>query len=112
LQKRRLALDPDSVWVTYRLASDLRSAGQQIEADAQMRALARNKPTDPEQVYAYGLYLSGNNQESAALAHFNTLSRDKWNSNIQELSDRLEANQRLARANQLGDASHVAGGEP
>jgi hypothetical protein len=57
-------------------------------------ALARNKPTDPEQVYAYALYLSGNNQESAALAHLNTLSRDKWNSNIQELSDRLEANQR------------------
>ncbi|MDU7197956.1 cellulose synthase complex outer membrane protein BcsC [Phytobacter diazotrophicus] len=108
LQKRRLALDPDSVWVTYRLASDLRSAGQQIEADAQMRALARNKPTDPEQVYAYGLYLSGNNQESAALAHLNTLSRDKWNSNIQELSDRLEANQRLERANQLRDTGHEA----
>ena len=106
LQKRRLALDPGSVWVTYRLASDLRSAGQQIEADAQMRALARSKPADPEQVYAYGLYLSGNNQESAALAHLNTLPRDKWNSNIQELSDRLEANQLLARANQLRDAGH------
>ncbi|MEN0578128.1 cellulose synthase complex outer membrane protein BcsC [Phytobacter palmae] len=106
LQKRRLALDPGSVWVTYRLASDLRSAGQQIEADAQMRALARSKPADPEQVYAYGLYLSGNNQESAALAHLNTLPRDKWNSNIQELSDRLEANQVLARANQLRDAGH------
>lgn len=106
LQKRRLALDPGSVWVTYRLASDLRSAGQQIEADAQMRALARSKPADPEQVYAYGLYLSGNNQENAALAHLNTLPRDKWNSNIQELSDRLEANQLLARANQLRDAGH------
>ncbi|MCL5498686.1 cellulose synthase complex outer membrane protein BcsC [Escherichia coli] len=106
LQKRRLALDPGSVWVTYRLASDLRSAGQQIEADAQMRALARSKPADPEQVYAYGLYLSGNNQESAALAHLNTLPRDKWNSNIQELSGRLEANQLLARANQLRDAGH------
>ena len=106
LQKRRLALDPGSVWVTYRLASDLRSAGQQIEADAQMRALARSKPADPEQVYAYGLYLSGNNQESAALAHLNTLPRDKWNSNIQELSDRLEANQLLARAIQLRDAGH------
>jgi hypothetical protein len=54
------------VWVTYRLASDLRSAGQQIEADAQMRALARSKPADPEQVYAYALYLSGNNQERGA----------------------------------------------
>ena len=106
LQKRRLALDPGSVWVTYRLASDLRSAGQQIEADAQMRELARLKPADPEQVYANGLYFSGNNQESAALAHLNTLPHDKWNSNIQELADRLEANQLLARANQLRDAGH------
>lgn len=106
LQKRRLALDPGSVWVTYRLASDLRSGGQQLEADAQMRELARLKPADPEQVYANGLYLSGNNQESAALAHLNTLPHDKWNSNIQELADRLEANQLLARANQLRDAGH------
>ncbi len=111
LQRRRLALDPGSVWVTYRLASDLRASGQQMEADALMHDLSRQKPADAEQVYAYGLYLSGNNQESAALAHLNTLAKDKWNSNIQELSDRLEANQMLARANQLRDSGHEAEAE-
>ena len=111
LQRRRLALDPGSVWVNYRLASDLRAAGQQIAADAQMRNLAREKPGDAEQVYAYGLYLSGNNQESAALAHLNTLPKAKWNSNIQELANRLESNQMLARANQLRDGGHEAEAE-
>lgn len=108
LQKRRLALDPGNVWITYRLANDLRSAGQQMEADALMRALARDKPADPEQVYANGLYLSGNNSQSAALAHLNTLARDKWNPNIQELANRLATNALLDRANQLRDAGHEA----
>ena len=106
LQRRRLALDPGSVWITYRLASDLRAAGQQIEADLQMRNLARDKPADAEQVYANGLYLSGNNQESAAIAHLNTLPKAQWNSNIQELANRLTSNQMLARANQLRDSGH------
>ena len=111
LQKRRLALDPGSVWITYRLASDLRSAGQPIEADARMRELAQSKPADPEQVYAYGLYLSGNDQQSAALAHLNALPRDKWSSNIEELANRLEANQLLDRANRLRDSGQEAQAE-
>lgn len=105
LQRRRLALDPDSVWITYRLASDLRSAGQRAQGDAQMQNLAARKPNDPEQVYAYGLYLSGNeDQGRAALAHINALPRSQWTSNIQELSDRLQRNQVLATANQLRDS--------
>ncbi|WP_342323130.1 cellulose synthase complex outer membrane protein BcsC [Kosakonia sp. BYX6] len=106
LQRKRLALDPGSVWITYRLASDLRQAGQQGEADSQMHRLAAQKPGDPEQVYAYSLYLSGNNQEMAALNHLNALPKEKWNSNIQELADRLQANQLLEKANRLRDSGH------
>lgn len=62
LHRRRLALDPGSVWVTYRLSRDLWQAGQHAQADAQMRSLAQQKPNDPEQVYAYGLYLSGSDR--------------------------------------------------
>ncbi|MDI5817367.1 tetratricopeptide repeat protein, partial [Salmonella enterica subsp. enterica serovar Cerro] len=72
LHRRRLALDPGSVWVTYRLSRDLWQAGQHAQADAQMRSLAQQKPNDPEQVYAYGLYLSGSDRDRAALAHLNT----------------------------------------
>ncbi|UGG53928.1 cellulose biosynthesis protein BcsC [Escherichia coli] len=68
LQLQRLALDPGSVWITYRLSQDLWQAGQRSQADTLMRNLAQQKPNDPEQVYAYGLYLSGHDQDRAALA--------------------------------------------
>lgn len=75
LQRQRLALDPGSVWITYRLSQDLWQAGQRSQADTLMRNLAQQKPNDPEQVYAYGLYLSGHGQDRAALAHINSLPR-------------------------------------
>ncbi len=95
LQRQRLALDPGSVWITYRLSQDLWQAGQRSQADTLMRNLAQQKPNDPEQVYAYGLYLSGHDQDRAALAHINSLPRAQWNSNIQELVNRLQSDQVL-----------------
>ncbi|HIC7566033.1 TPA: cellulose synthase complex outer membrane protein BcsC [Escherichia coli] len=95
LQRQRLALDPGSVWITYRLSQDLWQAGQRSQADTLMRNLAQQKPNDPEQVYAYGLYLSGHDQDRAALAHINSLPRAQWNSNIQELVNRLQNDQAL-----------------
>ena len=104
VQRRRLALDPDSVWITYRLSRDLYSAGQRSQADNLMRQLASQKPSDPEQVYASGLYLSGNDQDRAALTHLETLPRSQWNANIKELADRLQSNQTLETANRLRDS--------
>lgn len=69
-----------------------------------MRQLASQKPGDPDQVYASGLYLSGNDRDRAALAHLNTLPRDKWNGNIRALADRLQSNQVLETANRLRDS--------
>ncbi|MEI9871010.1 cellulose synthase complex outer membrane protein BcsC [Enterobacter hormaechei] len=103
IQRRRLALSPGDVWITYRLSRDLYSAGQRSQADNLMRQLASQKPGDPDQVYASGLYLSGNDLDRAALAHLNTLPRDKWNGNIQALADRLQSNQVLETANRLRD---------
>ncbi|EPN4104077.1 TPA: cellulose synthase complex outer membrane protein BcsC [Enterobacter hormaechei] len=104
IQRRRLALSPGDVWITYRLSRDLYSAGQRSQADNLMRQLASQKPGDPDQVYASGLYLSGNDLDRAALAHLNTLPRDKWNGNIQALADRLQSNQVLENANRLRDS--------
>ncbi|WP_218065113.1 tetratricopeptide repeat protein, partial [Escherichia coli] len=44
LQRQRLALDPGSVWITYRLSQDLWQAGQRSQADTLMRNLAQQKP--------------------------------------------------------------------
>ncbi|ELY3085434.1 TPA: cellulose synthase complex outer membrane protein BcsC [Klebsiella aerogenes] len=104
VQRRRLALDPESVWITYRLAKDLVSAGQRPEADALMRNMANRKPGDAERVYAYGLYLSGNNQDDAALAQINALPRGQWTDNIRELEGRLQSDKVMREANQLRDS--------
>ena len=104
IQRRRLAMDPGNVWITYRLSRDLYSSGQRGQADALMSKLATQKAGDPEQVYAYGLYLSGNNQDRAALAHLNTLPQSQWDANIRELADRLQGNQVLETANRLRDS--------
>lgn len=103
VQRQRLKLDPDSVWITWRLGRDLSAAGKRSEAAALMNGLARRRPADPEQVYANGLYLSGNNQDDAALAHLNTLPRSQWNDNISELADRLQSNRVMQAANRLRD---------
>lgn len=76
-----------------------------------MRNLAQQKPNDPEQVYAYGLYLSGHDQDRAALAHINSLPRAQWNSNIQELVNRLQNDQVLETANRLRENGKEAEAE-
>lgn len=108
VQRRRLALDPESVWITYRLAKDLVSAGQRPEADALMRNMANRKPGDAERVYAYGLYLSGNNQDDRALAQINALPRGQWTDNIRELEGRLQSDKVMREANQLRDSGQEA----
>ncbi|SQB40408.1 cellulose synthase subunit BcsC [Citrobacter koseri] len=98
LHRRRLALDPGSVWVTYRLSRDLWNAGS---AARPMRKCARwrvRNRTTRIRCMPYGLYLAGNDQDRAAMAHINNLPRSQWNSNIQELADRLQNNQVLETA--------------
>ncbi|EOC1533060.1 cellulose synthase complex outer membrane protein BcsC [Cronobacter turicensis] len=108
LQRQRLALDPESVWITYRLANDLAAAGARRDADIVMGQLAQRKAGDPEQVYAYGLYLSGSDRQRAAQSHLNTLARDKWTPNILELSQRLQTNELMETANRLRDSGQEA----
>ncbi|HKM97450.1 MAG TPA: cellulose synthase complex outer membrane protein BcsC [Buttiauxella sp.] len=108
VQRLRLKLDPESVWITYRLSKDLYAVGKHSEADALMRKLAQQRPTDPEQVYASGLYLSGKNQDTAALTHLNTLPRNQWNDNIIELANRLQSNNVIETANLLREGGKEA----
>ncbi|MCF6687296.1 cellulose synthase complex outer membrane protein BcsC [Raoultella terrigena] len=104
VQRRRLALDPDSVWITWRLSRDLVSAGERAEADTLMRTMVNRKPGDADRVYAWGLYLSGNGQDSMALAQINALPRSQWSDNIRELEARLQSDNILRQANGLREA--------
>lgn len=108
VQRRRLALDPDSVWITYRLSRDLVSAGEQAQADTLMRNMVSRRPGDAERVYAWGLYLSGNNQDDLALAQLAALPRSQWTDNIRELDARLQSDKVIRQANQLRDSGQEA----
>ncbi|VFT73348.1 cellulose synthase operon protein C [Klebsiella aerogenes] len=84
------------MWITYRLARDLVSAGERQEADALMRAMVNRQPQDAERVYASGLYLSGNDQDDLALAQIAALPRSAWTDNIRELEARLQSDRGAA----------------
>ncbi|PPL14861.1 cellulose biosynthesis protein BcsC, partial [Oceanisphaera arctica] len=98
---RARQLTPDNVWLTYRLASDWRKAGQPDRADQAFAELVSRRPDDPEQVYAYALYLSSSEREEAALAHLNRLPSARRITDIDELARRLEQDQLLAEARRL-----------
>ncbi|EPF2605708.1 TPA: cellulose synthase complex outer membrane protein BcsC [Yersinia enterocolitica] len=106
-QAQKLA--PDDVWITYRLAQALAQDGNSAQADAEFHQLASRKPGDPEQVYAYALYLSSTERDSQALAHLATLPAAQWNDNIRELDQRLKLDQVLTLARQLRDNGDETG---
>ncbi|EPU8566605.1 cellulose synthase complex outer membrane protein BcsC, partial [Yersinia enterocolitica] len=106
-QAQKLA--PDDVWITYRLAQALAQDGHSAQADAEFHQLASRKPGDPEQVYAYALYLSSTERDSQALAHLATLPAAQWNDNIRELDQRLKLDQVLTLARQLRENGDETG---
>lgn len=108
VQRRRLALDPDSVWIVYRLVKDLQQGGERAEADTLMRNLARRQPDSPQQVYAVGLYLAAADEDTAALAHLRTLPESRWDDDIRALNQRLQESSLLRKANQLRDGGSEA----
>ena len=96
------------MWITYRLSRDLVSAGEQAQADTLMRNMVSRRPGDAERVYAWGLYLSGNNQDDLALVQLAALPRSQWTDNIRELDARLQSDKVIRQANQLRDSGQEA----
>lgn len=90
-----LKLNPDDVWTTYHYASALREAGEPAQADAAFAQFAAKRPVDPQQVYAYALYLSGSDRDDAALRHLNTLPQAKWDDNMREMAQRIQLGKTL-----------------
>ena len=104
IQRRRLALSPGDVWITYRLSRDLYSAGQRSQAD-KPDASAGEPETGAIRIRftPAGCTCPVTIRPGGAGAS-ETLPRDKWNGNIQALADRLQSNQVLETANRLRDS--------
>ncbi|MEZ3501114.1 cellulose synthase complex outer membrane protein BcsC [Pantoea sp. KPR_PJ] len=95
------ALSPEDVWLSYRLAGALRNGGAPQQADAVIAALLQQHPQDATALYASALYLSGQDDDDAALAALHRLPEAQWSSNMRELSARLEQDKLFARAEAL-----------
>ncbi len=92
---------PGDVWATYHYANALREIGRKDDADAAFARLAAKRPTDPQQVYAYALYLSGTDRDAAALNHLHTLPQAQWDNNMREMSQRITLDKTLNDIDQL-----------
>lgn len=99
-------LSPDNVWLMYHLAQALRNAGEPQQADAAFHPLVENQRSNPEQVYAYALYLSSSERPDQALAHLRTLPTAQWSEGMHELSQRLQLQDQLDYASRLRDSGN------
>lgn len=100
-----LKFNPDDVWATYHYAETLREAGEPAKADAVFAQFAAKHPSDPQQVYAYSLYLSGSDRDDAALRHLHNLPEARWDENMREMAQRIRLDKTLTAI----DASLAAG---
>ena len=96
-----LQRNPDDVWTTYHYANALREMGRNSDADAAFARLAAKRPADPQQVYAYSLYLSGTDRDAAAIKHLDTLPQAQWDDNMREMSQRITLDKTLSDIDQL-----------
>lgn len=101
-------LAPDQVWLTYHLAQAQRFAGQPQRADAAFHPLLERQADNPEQVYAYALYLSLSDRPLQARAHLQTLPSAKWSRGMRDLDARLQLQARQDQASRL----RAQGNEP
>ncbi|WP_244557192.1 tetratricopeptide repeat protein, partial [Pantoea deleyi] len=106
--RQALALAPDDVWLSYRLAGALRNRGDVQQANGVMRAVAQQHPQDPTALYATALWFSGNDDERTALATLQRLPAAQWSGDMRQLAGRLKQNQIFAQADRL----RAAGNEP
>lgn len=111
IEKYRQAqkIDPDDVWLTYHFALALHHVGKLQNANDLFQGLISKQKTNPTQVYAYALYLSGIGQTPQALAHLRTLPQKQWSAGIRQMALRLTTELILQHAEQLRDSGNNQG---
>ncbi|WP_454785136.1 cellulose synthase subunit BcsC-related outer membrane protein [Legionella sp. WA2024007413] len=102
-------LDPDNVWLNFHLGQILYKLSKEKEANTLFKELEARQPSNPEQIYAYALYLSMKNQDALALKKMNTLPKKKWNADMRQFVLRLQIDIILSYAQKLRDRGDKAG---
>lgn len=107
LLSRARELDPDDVWLSYRLATVRLQLGDAAAARAVFDDLLSRQSQLPSARYAHALFLSSQDLDEQALQSLQAIPEQQWTDNMRELAARLERQQRFAHA----DALRAAGAE-
>lgn len=105
--QKALKLTPNDVWLTYQLANALVHTGQTQQAKTIFKQLALKEPRNPQQVYAYALFLSSIKRNQEALSHLNTLPKQAWTKDMRDLALRVRTDFALTHAQALRDQGKV-----
>ena len=82
-------IDPDNVWLIYHFALALHHVGETPKANKLFLQLVAKQKKNPEQIYAYALYLSNTDKMQQALKHLHTLPQKQWNMGMRQLAQSL-----------------------
>lgn len=104
-----LQKDPKNIWLIYNYATALMHLGENQKANKLFLDLVAKEKNNPQQVYAYALFLSKINKSPEAIAHLHTISTAHWNNNMRQLAQRLTTELILEKAQQMRDAGDKQG---
>lgn len=92
---------PNDVWLIYDYAQALNASGSQSKAILLFKKLSKSQPANPQQAYAYALFLSKLDKYQAARAKLNTIAPQNWSQSMHKLAKQLQENSIIAKANTL-----------
>lgn len=95
--------DPLNIWLTHHLADALHEIGQTNKGKQLFNQLVIKLPTSPEAAFSYALFLSGINEDKAALNRLNTIPTSHWDKQMQALYERLRMELALTDSQALWD---------
>lgn len=94
-------IDSDNVWLIYHLSYALKHQGQTAKANMLFQEFIAKHKNNPEQTYAYALYLSNSEHRQKALSQLRTIPEKQWNDKMRQLSQRLTTELILQHAKQM-----------
>lgn len=92
--QKALQLNPEDIWINYRLAQALDQAGRSKEATSLFQKLIVKYKDNPTQAYMYALYLSNKDQFQEAIHHLKTIPAAHWTKDMHALAERIAKEQK------------------
>lgn len=106
LHQKRQEIEPDNLWITYRIAMDYRKLKQPKMADKIIGDVYTSSPKSDEQKYIYSMYLVYSDQFTAAQILLDTIPLHIQSDKIIKLKATLKQRMVFKHAYDLRDNNH------